>query len=71
MSLLQRKTRCTAHDGNGNTCRRKDHCTRVVTQNLAGQIVTDHQICKRHRLEMDLPEHDVVLTPHGAYRLLT
>lgn len=69
--ILQRKTRCTIHDGEGGTCRRKDWCTRVVTQNLAGKDLHDHQVCKRHRLELDLPEHDVLINPLGTHRLLS
>lgn len=67
MGLLQRKTRCTVHDGHGGTCGRKDQCTHVVTENAAGPL-HEHDVCPDHRKLLDLPEWDVTISPEGVVR---
>lgn len=68
MGLLQRKAVCTVHDGHGGTCGLEDQCTHVVTESSDGRILHEHDVCGRHRKEMNLPEWDVTITAEGELR---
>lgn len=68
MAILQHQAACTVHNGEGGTCGVEDQCTTVRTLRADGQILHQHDVCRRHRTEMGLPEWDVDLTVDGEQR---
>lgn len=68
MTLLQRRTTCTVHDGEGGRCGIVDQCTHVVTEAADGRILHEHDVCRKHRIQMRLPEWDVTISAGGEMR---